>query len=250
MEPITHFRSIVAKQFDFYSGLAELDEAYCNPERWIRRLRPPRRGWTRRDKQAWSQMQWLSDVPPTTQMGAIRRISTAMRLFRDRQDEQLSQAMNQACDYCSFDPKLRRLGALILAVAEKHQAWLDWIQNGGCFDEGDYRRALSELDGGIDVLEIGHTEVGITPRDVGEALEYEGEGLTDWIERFSKHRNDRKRCNQHVSESIGKCPIDGRQYLYRLFGILKDLENFDEIPEHMKSKVIRTLQARSREPKS
>ncbi len=85
-------------------------------------------------------------------------------------------------------------------------------------------------------------ESGVSLADVGIALGFADEDLTDFVKRFSKSK-------KITCQQIGKCPINGKRQLYPLFDILKNLDDFSELSRAEKLRISRHLEQVQREPK-
>lgn len=85
------------------------------------------------------------------------------------------------------------------------------------------------------------TDKGVSLRDVGAAMEFIDDQLTDFIRRFV----DSKKVK---SESLGKCPKDRRAKLYRLSEILRDLDSFTSLNSVETRRIRRHLESVERYP--
>ena len=90
-------------------------------------------------------------------------------------------------------------------------------------------------------VEIEPSELGVSLSDVGLAMGNCDEELRDFVRRFSKSK-------KITAEKLGKCPIDGRATLHRLFEIVENLHEFSPLSEAEKRRITKQLQQVQRAP--
>lgn len=226
-------------------------------------------------------LEWhfVSRNHPNTTRPCRRRVKTGFRQLSSLKPKAVLEASSSAVSYCNHRPHFASLSGLIVEITKAHLEWIEWIQNNEGSDVAQRLDSLwCEFKGCCKILSQvnveGHSahtseklmpksaaadklerddktnevvdpsiETGVSLSDLVRSIGIEDEYNADFVARFSRSK-------KITAKSIGKCPIDGRANLYRLFEIAKDYSDFSPISEAEKQRIIRRLQAIQRKPKS